>query len=129
MAYASYEDLVARYPDLPDMTAERAAVKLADASLVIDQAFARRHKSPSNVGADVLRMVCCDIAARVLYPSSMGLGMDVSQFSTTVGAISEQLTFNSSGGNCRLLKSDMDNLGLGTGGLVYLGEEVSDATR
>lgn len=122
MAYASFSDLMLRYPDLPDMTEERANIRLEDASRAIDRAI-KPYGGAEMFDAGTLNMVCCDVAARVLYPSALGMGMDVSQMSTTVGSISEQVTFNSSGGNCRLLRSDLANLGITGGriGSVFLG--------
>lgn len=126
MAYATFEQLMLRYPDLPDMEQARADLKLSDASLLIDQALSRRGRSPEDMDAGLLSMVCCDVAARVLYQSPLGAGMDVSQMSTTVGSISEQFTFSNSGGNMRLLKSDLKNLGISGGviGFARMGGEA-----
>lgn len=116
MAYASTDELRVRYPDLPELDEEYMEVRLEDASRAINRAI-KPYGGPCAFDEDLLGQVCCDIAARSMYPSAMGLGMDVSQFSTTVGSISEQVTFNTSGGNCRLLRSDRENLGI-TGGRV-----------
>lgn len=116
MAYATPQQLKQRYPDLSSVSDETMLVKLSDASLVIKQRLKRRRVAEESVGNDVLAMVCCNVAARTLYPSHLGSGLEVSQLSTTVGSISEQVTFSGSrGGNCRLLESDLQDLGIAGG--------------
>lgn len=120
MAYATFDELMLRYPDLT-ANDETAELRLEDATRAIRRAI-RPYGGEDAFDPDVLAQVCCDIAARALYPNPMGLGADVSQVSTTVGAISEQLTFSNSGGNCRPLKSDLLNLGIPGGriGSVFI---------
>lgn len=124
MAFASVEDLKLRYPDLASVDDKLIQVKLEDATAVITARLNRRGRKTCEMDAALLEMVCCNVAARVLYPNPFGSGLDVSQMSTTVGSISEQLTFSGSrAGNCRLLESDLIDLGLsgGRAGSAYLG--------
>lgn len=122
MAYATFEDLVLRYPDLGETPEDRANAILEDASMSIDRVV-RPYGGFVNFDANALRMVCCNIAARFLYQTASGVGMDVSQMSTTVGSISEQVTFTNGSGNCKVLRSDRENLGIPGGriGSCFLG--------
>lgn len=113
-AYATVDDLAARYPNLA--ADARAEVLLDDATAAIDMAFTSRGRTvPAEAGDALLlkeaRRVCCQLVARELTSDDP---TDVTQLTVSAGPFSRTASLGA-GRNLRLNAADLAALGLGSG--------------
>lgn len=111
-AFASVDDLQARYRTLDADEQARATALLADASFILRAEFARAGKTydeTDEVMANNVSMVCCAMVKRVL---ANGIAGDYTQYSQTAGSFNEQYTFANPQGDMYLTAAERRILGL-----------------
>ena len=111
MAYATPDDLAARWRDLSEDERKRAAVLLEDAAALLDVKLSRRGVDPEGL-EEALKAVSCNMVRRVMAVPYEG---DFTSISRTVGSFSEQFTPRSPDGNMYLTAYDEELLGIDTG--------------
>lgn len=113
-AFATIDDLEARYKTLTDGELARATALLTDASVMLVGEFNRVGKSIDEkdelLMANLTRVTCA-MVKRVL---ASGLEADVSSSSMTAGSYSEQRTFANPTGDMYITKNERRSLGLPT---------------
>lgn len=127
MAYASYEDVILRYPYVADQAEERVDALLSDAAAVIDSELAAAGVSVN--GSDEaqmnnLRAVSCSMVARA--SSTSGGMFGVSSLTQMAGPIQQTTSYSNPTGDMYLTSSERRRLGLGLGRAeqVFYGAEV-----
>lgn len=115
MAYATVDDLEARYRVLTEDEAERAAVLLNDAAAMLD-ALVRVDPSDSEQ-AELLKIVSCNMVMRSLLASDNG-ALGVTQQSMSADIYTQSWTFSNPSGDMYLTKNEKRLLGIATG---YIG--------
>lgn len=113
-AFATTEDLTARWRILADSEAAQAKVLLDDASDKIrsrvpkacEQAWAKAHEA-------TLRRICCAMVKRAMQQSVAGVPEGVSQSSSATGPFSEGFTWSNPDGNLWITKEELRDLGVG----------------
>lgn len=90
MAYATVEDLEIRWgKTLTESEAERAEVRLDDASLYLD-VIIEEYGIDAIAKADALKVVCCDMVQRKLEAASAS---PISSVTQQAGAFSETMSY------------------------------------
>lgn len=112
MAYATVEDLEARYGDLTDERQEQAAVLLDDAAVIID--------SMATIGesrATAAKVVSCAMVNRALsaYESDM---YGITQQTMTAGSYSQSMSYTNPSGDLYMTGTEKAMLGISGG---YIG--------
>lgn len=115
MAYATVDDLEARYRTLTEDEAERAAVLLNDAAAMLD-ALVRVDPSDSEQ-AELLKIVSCNMVMRSLLASDNG-ALGVTQQSMSADIYTQSWTFSNPSGDMYLTKNEKRLLNIATG---YIG--------
>ena len=100
-AYATVEDLSARWRDLDPSEEKRAEVLLEDAAVVIDSYTRGRAAS-----VDALRVVSCNMVKRAMDADRSG----VSQQTETAGPYSQTFTWANPNGDMYITKRERDML-------------------
>lgn len=114
-SFATVNEYTARYGEVSDE--EVLEECLADASAAIRSVLDKAHvdySEPTEDFADRLMRVCRSVANRIL-PEDSSIMQGVTQMSTTAGPYSQQYTFSSSYGTPKLLMSELNLLGVGSG--------------
>lgn len=111
MAYASVEDLEARWRELAPDEQNVAEALIADASAMLAQLMG----DSMEADPDITRMVVCNMVKR-----SMGAGdsFGISQQSMTAGPYTQQWSVANPAGDMYLTKTERKLLGISTG---YIG--------
>lgn len=112
-AYATVEDLQARWRALTEEETTRANTLLLDASVHLKTLLNRRYSedyTPDELMSENLKMVCCAIVMRSMNVRTGFFGM--SQVSTTAGSYSQSYTPINSSGDMRLTAEELKLLGL-----------------
>lgn len=111
-AFATIDDLEARYKTLTESEEARATALLMDASVMLAGEFERVGKSIDTENdllmANLVRVICA-MVKRVL---ASGLEADISSSSMTAGSYSEQRTFANPTGDMYITKNERRSLGL-----------------
>lgn len=120
-AFATAAQYAARFGavDDPDLLSEC----LDDASAAIRRAARPAGldlSDPDEELADSLMRVCRSVANRLMPAVGSGVMQGVTQMGMTAGSYSEQYTFQSSYGTAKLLPSELDMLGIGSGRAGWL---------
>lgn len=114
MAYATTTDYAALYGPVADTT--MLAAKLAASSTVIDAELAACGRTAGGVGADLLRLVCCQMAERTMPKGGSDIPAGATQMTETVGPYSHSFGFSAPYGSPKLLPDELRLLlGFGTG--------------
>lgn len=119
MAYATYDDYVAQYPDA---SADQGyiAYLLDQASDAIDMAFRSRGRALPSDGTDelvlrVCKRVACQLVNRIISAEGTdwaGTFADATQATVTAGVYSQSWTLPGNGSNIKLNDADLQSLGL-----------------
>jgi len=124
MAYATVEDLAARWRPLSAAEATRATVLLDDAAVRIDAA-----KKPADpiTDAEVRKIVSCEMVKRaMLTPVNQPAATQTQQ---TAGIFQQGITYANPGGELYMTKEDRRLLGLRrqAAGSVWMGQTFEAA--
>lgn len=111
MAYATVDDLIARWRTLSDDESAVASVLLDDVAVLIDS-----YGEPSS--ADAAKAVSCSAVRRAMQASATDV-FGVSQASMTAGSYQQQWTYANPSGDLYLTKQEKRMLGLGCGKLGF----------
>lgn len=115
MAYASVEDIEARWRELSADEKSRADVLLNDASAILDSLVA---VDPNDCRqASVLTAVCCNMVIRAMSATESDM-FGVSQSSMTAGPYSQSTNYFNPSGDMYLTKMEKRLLGITVG---YIG--------
>ena len=109
MAYATVEELEARWRPLSETERERAAVLLEDAAAILDAEMGRCHVTAEG-RADGLRYVSCQMVRRTMA-SGTDAG-DYASVSRTAGSFSEQVSLANPSGDMYLTSNERRLLGV-----------------
>lgn len=115
--HASLDDLRALWPG-GHLDEGRAKAVLALVSPAVDALCASGGVDPSGVGADVLRLVTCQAATRMLMASESGFG--VAQESWGASPYSGSTSYANPTGDIYLTKTERQLLGLDDGWCGYV---------
>lgn len=109
-AFATVEDVEARWRVLSPSEKERAEVLLSDASAIIRARFTLARKDISKADPEMLKIVCCDIVIRAMdKPSSMD---GVTSMTQTAGVYSQTYSYAQYTSGIKLLRDELVKLGL-----------------
>ncbi|ALG28080.1 hypothetical protein AOZ07_03070 [Glutamicibacter halophytocola] len=114
--FASLEDLVKHWPDLPEELREVAETKLAEASTIIRGLYPGidGRISSGKLDTDVVKLVVCQMVATALKREvDASDGDDVSQQTFTAGPFSQSLSFRAREASLFLTKLHRQLLGGG----------------
>ncbi len=114
-AYATVDDLVQRWPDLPEARFSVAEVLLGDAATLI-RAYVR--EDIGDVDPDVLVMVSCAMVKRALIGAETG---GVSALDLQAGPFAERRQFSNPTGDLYLSKAEKDSLSTASRGRFTIG--------
>lgn len=112
-AYATIDDLEARWRTLDEGEKKTAPILLSDASAMLASELKRAGKSPDELDGeqkDALKIVCCSMVKRVLAAGDDAA--DVTQIGVTVGSFSQQRTFSASAGDLYLRDQERRLIGI-----------------
>lgn len=112
-AFASVEDLEARWRVLTDDEKTKAETLLLDASVHLQTLMNRKFgvdATPDTLMKENLKIVCCAIVMRSMNVKQVFFGME--QVSTTAGSYSQSYTPINSSGDMRLTSEELKLLGL-----------------
>ena len=121
-AFATVNDLEARWRTLDDDEKAKAEVLLGDASVHL-QTFIRQKRgefyNPDALMLENLKVVCCNVVMRSMNAKQSFFGM--SEVSATAGPYSQTFTPINSSGDMRLTDEELRLLGLKgqRGGFVF----------
>lgn len=110
MAYATVEDLEARYGELSSDLQEQAEVLLDDAAVLIDSQATIDSEDEQQLAA--AKMVSCAVVNRALQASASDM-YGVSNASYTMGPFSQSATFSNPSGDLYLTAQEKRLLGAG----------------
>ena len=114
MAYATYQDVEARWRPLSTEEQERCSVLLDDAAAVLDSLC--KVDAADDAQAELLDMVSCNMVIRCMSAAADAFG--VSQQSMTAGPYTQQWTYSNPSGDMYLTKMEKRLLGITSG---YIG--------
>jgi hypothetical protein len=112
-AFATVEDLQARWRVLTDEEKTKAETLLGDASVHLQTLINRKFDAdfePDELYKENLKIVCCNIVMRSMNVRGGFFGME--QVSTTAGSYSQSFTPINSSGDMRLTSEELKLLGL-----------------
>ena len=115
-AFATAEDLAARWRALSGDEADRAAVLLADASVYL-RAVCARHEVDAEERAEALKIVCCDLVQRKMQAPD---GSPVSSVTQAGGPYSATVSYAVQSRKFRLYDEDYEMLGIRRGGIARM---------
>lgn len=111
MAYATYNDVEARWRPLTDDERARASVLLDDASATLTQLVDVRPED--SVQADLLRATCANMVIRAMSASGFD-SFGASQMTVTAGPYSQTYNYANPSGDMYLTKFEKRQLGITT---------------
>lgn len=114
MAYASYEDVEARWRPLSASEQERATVLLGDAAAILDS-FVKVDEDDDEQ-AELLKVVSCNMVIRAMSAALDTFG--VTQSSMTAGPYTQSWSYANPSGDLYLTKAEKRLLGIASG---YIG--------
>ncbi len=107
-AYASVDDLEARWHSLTESEKTTAKTLLLDASqYLLDEGV-----NPDKISKATLKRVVCNMVKRSMTVSASGVPDGVSQTSMAAGPFNQSFTFANSDGALYLLRAERKQLGL-----------------
>lgn len=113
MAYATTQDIEARWRTLTQDEQSRADVLLDDAAAILDALVVQ---DGTNEQGELLRTVSCNMVIRAMSAAADSYG--VSQQSMTAGPYTQQWTYSNPSGDMYLTKLEKRLLGISSG---YIG--------
>lgn len=127
MVYASYDDVVLRYPDIADQYEERINALLDDAAAVIDMEMAEAGvvvDAEDETQAQNLRSVSCSMVARAA--STNGSVYGVSSLTQMAGPIQQSVSYSNPNGDMYMTAGERRRLGIatGVGKQVFYGADI-----
>ena len=120
-AYATADDLEARWRILSVDEQEKAQTLLGDASVHLKTLIERKYGEgyvPSDLMKETLKIVTCNIVMRSMNVKQGFFGM--SEVSTTAGSYAQTFTPINSSGDMRLTTEELKLLGLNVGGGAFV---------
>ena len=124
MAFATVDDLQARWRVLSEPEQERAAVLLEDASVMLSSLVAIDSEDPYQ--ADLLKVVCCSMVQRSMMASEQD-AFGVTQQTVSADIYSRSMTFANPSGDMYLTRNEKKLLGIGTGYIGSIPVKVGDS--
>lgn len=127
MAYASYADVILRYPATADQSDARINALLEDAAAVIDREFldAGETIDPSDsTQAQNLLSVSCSMVARSVGADGNANG--ISSLTQMAGPIQQTVSYSNPNGDMYMTSSERRRLGISSavGTQLYYGSDV-----
>ena len=124
MAFATTEDLEARWRMLSDTEMRKATALLDDASAIL---VAQVDVDPTDEQqATLLKVVCCSMVTRSMVASESDV-YGVSQLDYGMGPFSQAAHFSNPNGDLYLTAQERQLLGIGSGGyIIDLRAQVGD---
>lgn len=116
MAYATVEDVEARWRDLDADEEARASVLLDDASAMLDALVDVNPDDQRQLG--LLKQVSCSMVIRTMLASESD-AYGVSRLDYGMGPFSQAATFSNPNGDLYLTGQEKEMLGVGVGGYIY----------
>lgn len=116
MAYATVEDVEARWRDLDADEEARASVLLDDASAMLDAIVDVNPDDQRQLG--LLKQVSCSMVIRAMLASESD-AYGVSRLDYGMGPFSQAATFSNPNGDLYLTGQEKEMLGVGVGGYIY----------
>ena len=114
MAYATYEDVEARWRQLSTEEQDRCSILLGDAAAILDS-FVKVDESDDSQ-AELLKVVSCDMVIRAMSVAADTFG--VTQSSMTAGPYTQSWSYANPSGDLYLTKMEKRLLGIASG---YIG--------
>lgn len=114
--FATIEDLVKHWPDIPEELRDVAETKLDEASIIVRGLYPGIDEriSEGKLDVDVVKLVVCQMVATTLKREiEAGAGDDVSQQTFTAGLYSQSLSFRAREATLFLTKLHRQLLGGG----------------
>lgn len=124
MAYATVDDLEARWKSLTANEAERAAVLLDDAAVIINALLAS--KGITIVNADAAKMVSCSMVKRAMMQADTGM-MGITQGTVSADIYSQSLTFANPSGDMYITAAERKALGAGASYIASIPPVINPA--
>ena len=109
--YANLDDLQSRWRDLSVQEKTRAAVLLKDAEVMILAELTSYGKKLEDVEPAILRLVECNMCARVLSAGTNAA--DITQMTESAGCYSQTYTYSQPGTSLYISKKERRLLGIG----------------
>lgn len=125
MAYATVDDLEARWKSLTADEAERAAVLLDDAAVIINALLAS--KGITTMNADAAKMVSCSMVKRAMMQADTGM-MGITQGTVSADIYSQSLTFANPSGDMYITAAERKALGAGASYIASIPPVINPIT-
>ena len=114
MAYATYEDVEARWRPLSTDEQERCSTLLDDAAAILDSIV--KVDESDDAQAELLKVVSCNMVIRAMSAAADTFG--VTQSSMTAGPYTQSWSYSNPSGDMYLTKTEKHLLGISSG---YIG--------
>lgn len=127
MAYATYDDVVLRYPYVADVYDDRINALLDDAAAVIDREMydaGIEVDASDSTQAQNLLSVSCSMVARMV--STDGGAFGVSSFSQMAGPIQQTVSYSNPNGDMYMTSGERRRLGIANavGRQLFYGSDI-----
>ena len=120
MAYATYEDVEARWRPLSSDEQSRATVLLGDAASILDSLV--KVDEDDDAQAELLKVVSCDMVIRAMAAAADTFG--VTQSSMTAGPYTQSWSYANPSGDLYLTKLEKRLLGIASGYIGSIEPEI-----
>lgn len=117
MAYATIDDLEARYGEVPSELSDRVDALLEDAATILDAQVAVDISDQQQLAR--LRLVSCSMVNRALQAAESD-AYGISQASMTAGSYTQSMSYANPSGDLYLTGTEKRMLGIGTGYILSL---------
>lgn len=117
MAYATIDDLEARYGEVPIELSDRVDALLEDAATILDAQVVVDISDQQQLAR--LRLVSCSMVNRALQAAESD-AYGISQASMTAGSYTQSMSYANPSGDLYLTGTEKRMLGIGTGYILSL---------
>jgi hypothetical protein len=117
MAYATIDDLEARYGEVPSELSDRVDALLEDAATILDAQVVVDISDQQQLAR--LRLVSCSMVNRALQAAESD-AYGISQASMTAGSYTQSMSYANPSGDLYLTGTEKRMLGIGTGYILSL---------
>ena len=117
MAYATIDDLEARYGEVPSELSDRVDALLEDAATILDAQVVVDISDQQQLAR--LRLVSCSMVNRALQAAESD-AYGISQASMTAGSYTQSMSYANPSGDLYLPGTEKRMLGIGTGYILSL---------
>lgn len=117
MAYATIDDLEARYGEVPSELSDRVDALLEDAATILDAQVVVDISDQQQLAR--LRLVSCSMVNRALQAAESD-AYGISQASMTAGSYTQSMSYANPSGDLYLTGTEKRMLGVGTGYILSL---------